>query len=173
MGAGSLAGALVAFVAWWAITAVRSTPGVWESYLYLGLLCGVAALVLGLAGGAMAGRFGDSQLAGGIVAVWVVLAVVTTVALPGISYLFVWPAIGGLVALAIASSGRGGGWLWMVAAAPAVVLTIPALDAFFQMAQPRPGNPDSDLTVAVAVVGLLVALVVGLVVPFLPARTQT
>jgi membrane protease YdiL (CAAX protease family) len=120
-------------------------------------------------GGALAGRHTDGDLATGIVAVWVVLGAVTTVVLPGFSFLFIWPALAGVLALAGSSSGRLGGWLWLVVAAPAVVLAIPALDAFFQMAQPRPGNPNSDLTVAVTLVGLLAALVVGLVVPFRPA----
>jgi hypothetical protein len=163
---GSSAAALGVFIAWWGITAIRSTPGLWESYLYLVVLCGLAALVLAFLAGTLAGRFGDSELATGIVGVWVVLAAVTTVGLPGFSYLFIWPALGGLVALAGSSSGRFGGRLWPVVAAPAVILAIPALDAFFQMAQPRPGNPDSDLTVAVALIGLLAALIVGLVVPF-------
>jgi hypothetical protein len=163
---GSLAAALGVFIAWWGITAIRSTPGLWESYLYLVLMCGLAALVLAFVGGALTGRFGDSELATGIVGVWVLLGTATTIGLPGFSYLFIWPALGGLVALAGSSSGRFGGRLWPVVAAPAVVLAIPALDAFFQMAQPRPGNPDSDLTAAVALIGLLAALIVGLVVPF-------
>ncbi len=166
--AGSVAAALAVFVTWWALTAVRSTPGVWESYLYLALLSAMAAGVLSVVGGSLAGRFADFELAAGIVGVWMTLGVVTTFVLPGFSYLFIWPALGGVVALAGNSSGRLGGWLWLVVAAPAVVLAIPALDAFFQMAQPRPGNPDSDLTAAVALVGLLVALIVGLVVPFRP-----
>jgi hypothetical protein len=164
--AGSIAAALAVFVAWWALTSVRSTPGIWESYLYLGVLSIIAAAVLSYIGGALAGRYADSELATGIVAVWVVLGAVFTVVLPGFSYLLVWPALAALVALAGSSSGRLGGWLWLVVAAPAVVLAIPALDAFFQMAQPRPGNPDSDLTATVTLVGFLAALVIGLIVPF-------
>jgi hypothetical protein len=173
MSAGSIAAALVVFVAWWILAAVRSTPGIWESYVYLALLCVLAAVTLSFVGGAISGRFSDFELATGIVAVWVVFGVSTTIVLPGFSYLFIWPALGGVVALAGSSSGRFGGRLWPVVAAPAVVLAIPALDAFFQMAQPRPGNPDSDLTVAVALVGLLAAAVIGLVVPFAsrPQRT--
>ncbi len=166
--AGSVAAALVVFSVWWALTAVRSTPGIWESYAYLALLCAAAAVVLSFVGGAVAGRYADAELATGIVMVWVVLGAVTTIVLPGFSYLFIWPALGGVVALAGNSSGRLSGWLWLVAAAPAVVLAIPALDAFFQMAQPRPGNPDSDLTASVALVGLLVALIIGLVVSLRP-----
>lgn len=164
--AGSMAAALVVFIVWWAFTAVRSTPGVWESYLYLALLCVAAAAAFSFVGGALAGRFADAELATGIVAVWVVLGAVTTVVLPGFSYLFIWPALGALMALAWSSSRRPTGRLWVLVAAPAVVLTIPALDVFFQMAQPRPGNPDSDLTATVTLVGLLTALVIGLIVPF-------
>ena len=166
--AGSIAAALVVFLVWWALTAVRSTPRIWESFAYLAVLCVVATMVLSFVGGALAGSFSDIELGTGIVAVWVTLGAVTTFVLPGFSYLFIWPALGGVIALAGNSSGRYGGWLWLVVAAPAVVLAIPALDAFFQMAQPRPGNPDSDLTAAVTLVGFLAALVVGLIVPFRP-----
>jgi hypothetical protein len=170
--AGSVASALAVFATWWALTSIRITPGIWESYLYLALLVVLAAVVLSFVGGALAGPFGDAELATGIVAVWVVLGVVTTIVLPGFSYLFIWPALGGVVALAGSSSGRLRDWLWLVVAAPAVVLVIPALDAFFQMAQPRPGNPDSSLTVTVTLVGFLAALLIGLVVPFRPGASR-
>jgi hypothetical protein len=169
---GSMAAALVVYAVWWLFTAVRSTPGVWESYAYLVVLFGVAGIVLSFVGGAVAGRYTDFELSAGIVLVWVVLAVVTAGAMPGFSYLFFWPALGGVIALGLNTSGRFGTWLWLVVAAPAVVLSIPALDAFFQMAQPRPGNPDSDLTETVAVVALLSALVIGLIVPFLSAARR-
>ena len=167
---GSMASALVVWATWWALTAVRPTPGLWESYLYLALMCVAAVAVLSFVGGAVAGPHTDSELSIGIVAVWALLAAVTSFVIPGFSYLFVWPALGGLVALAVSWFGRVTGWLWLAVAAPAVVLSIPALDFFFQMAQPRPGNPDSTLIETAAVVGLLVALVVGLIVPFLPHR---
>lgn len=169
--AGSVASAIAVFLAWWALTAVRSTPGMWESYVYLALLCGVAAVVFTSVCGALAGRSPHVRLGTGIVGAWVVLGVVTTIALPGFSYLFVWPALAGVAALAGSSSRRFGDWLWLVVAAPALFLAIPALDVFFQMAQPRPGNPDSDLTATAGVVGLFVALILGLILPFLPRRT--
>jgi hypothetical protein len=164
---GSLAAGLVAYAAWWMLTAVRSTMGVWESYAYFAVVVALAALVLAFVGGAVAGRFSDSDLATGIVAVWVLLAVATAVSVPGFSYLFFWPALAALPALVWRSSGRSGNWLWLIVAAPAVILTIPVLDVFFQMAQPRPGNLDSALTETAAVVAWLAAMVIGLIVPFL------
>lgn len=168
--AGSLAACLAAYATWWLFTAVRSTMGVWESYGYLMVLLALVALVLSLAGGAVAGRYSDSELAGGIVSVWVLLALATALTVPGFSYLFLWPALGAVIALASTSSGRFGNWLWLVVAVPAVILTIPALDVFYQMAQPRPGNVDSQLLETVVVVAFVAALVIGLIVPFLPRR---
>ncbi len=164
--AGGLAAGFVAYAAWWLFTAVRSTMGVWESYAYFAVVVALAGLVLAFAGGAVAGGYSDSDLATGIVAVWVLLAIATALAVPGFSYLFLWPAVGALIATAWRSTGRGGNWLWLVVAAPAVILMVPALDVFFQMAQPRPGNPDSQLVEAIAIVAFLAALVVGLIVPF-------
>ena len=41
----------------------------------------------------------------------------------------------------------------------ALVLLVPAIDTFFQFAQPRPGNPDSEILWTIAVPVLLLALV--------------
>jgi hypothetical protein len=54
------------------------------------------------------------------------------------------------------------------AAGAAVLLMAPAIDIFFQFAQPRPGNPDSQILFIVAVPIGLFALVAELVRTFQP-----
>ena len=57
-------------------------------------------------------------------------------------------------------------------ALPTVALSVPVLDTFYQLGQPRPGNIDSQLLDMVAGVGLIVALAAGLLIPHLRrART--
>lgn len=165
---GAVAAGVVGFVAWWGLTSIRTTPGVWEAFAYLAVIVALSGAALSFAGGAVAGRRADAELAWGIVLVWVALAVATAFALPGLGYLFVWPGLAGVGALGWRLRRSAANWLWIVVGAPAVVLAVPALEVFFQMAQPRPGNPDSDLTASVVVVSLLAALVMALVAPFLP-----
>ena len=43
-----------------------------------------------------------------------------------------------------------------------LVLLVPAIDIFYQLAQPRPGNPDSEILSLIAIPVLLLALVVEL-----------
>lgn len=95
-------------------------------------------------------------------ALWTLLALVTAFALPGFSYLFVWPALAGAVAILwrpldhASAVGR-----FAVVAAPTLLLMTPAVDALWQFAQPRPGNPDSQMTAAAVVPLLLGALAVA------------
>lgn len=74
---------------------------------------------------------------------------------PGIGCLFVWPAL--LWAL-LAWWPRSGRWGEMGAAAITLVLLVPAIDVFFQMAQPRPGNPNSQLLPAIVVPVILMVM---------------
>jgi hypothetical protein len=160
-----LVAVLVATLLWKALTGLRRSPGVVESYLYLGgllALCGG----IGLATFRRARRPGtDRDTAGGIVLVWVVMAVATAWLLPRASYLFVWPAIAGSLALMVVplSSYRRIAALALVSI-PSTVLVLPAIETFFQMAMPRPGNPDSEIVETIAVSLLLAVLTAGLVV---------
>jgi hypothetical protein len=47
---------------------------------------------------------------------------------------------------------------WALVGGTTVVLLVPAVDIFYQLAQPRPGNPDSQVLSFVAVPVLLLAL---------------
>ena len=43
-----------------------------------------------------------------------------------------------------------------------MVALVPAIDIFYQLAQPRPGNPDSEILAFIAIPVVLLALVVEL-----------
>jgi hypothetical protein len=47
-----------------------------------------------------------------------------------------------------------------------LVLLIPAIDTFYQLAQPRPGNPDSQIPAVVVIPALLIAMTIELVAAF-------
>ncbi len=85
---------------------------------------------------------------------------------------FVWPALAATLVsgLRILRPPAPSGWwgrlgAFALVAVPTVVLMVPMLDTFHQLAQPRPGNPDSQLLDMAALVGLVAALVTGLLLP--------
>jgi hypothetical protein len=165
--AAGLLAIILATLAWLGIVAVRSTPGLIESYGYLvAILTGAALLARKLA---IAGRNNPAKV--GIVLIWTTLALLMGLTMPGTSYLFAWPALAAAGALmwnpesVIQSNLR----LAMVAA-PTLLLTIPAVDMFFLMAQPRPGNPDSEIPSAVAGAVLVALLALALIWTVWPHR---
>ena len=78
--------------------------------------------------------------------VWLVFAIITGAVLPGMSYLFVWSAMGASAIMLIRAGSRVVRW-WLssvglvVVAGPTLVVMTPPVDTLFQMALPRPGNP--------------------------------
>lgn len=82
------------------------------------------------------------------------------------SYLFVWPALVGGVTLLWqtwpAANRRWQPILSVPVVGTALVLLVPAIDTFYQLAQPRPGNPDSEILFLVAIPIMLLALLVEL-----------
>lgn len=155
---------IVTTLVWKGLTGFRQSPGAVESYLYLfGLLTLSAGIWPAIFRGAPH-RPAKIDIAGAVVLAWVVLAVATGFLAPGISYLFAWPAlVGSLVLLAPPARGRSRMWVPGLIAFPALVLVVPAMYVFFQMAMPRPGNTDSQMVEVIAVVILLATLVGGLV----------
>lgn len=163
-----LAVATVATLMWLGVAGLRPSMGVFESYVYLVLL------VL-LSGGAWTllqrhrRRAGSpNNLFAGTAMVWVVFAFLTSAWLPGTSYLFVWTALGASVAMLLRLSGwKEHSWTQLaglaLVATPALVLMVPAVDMFFQMSLPRPGNTDSELTAVVGGATLLAFVVIALV----------
>jgi hypothetical protein len=158
---------LASTVVWIFFSKARQTPAVGESYAYLFALLALSAGLGALIWRGAKRRWGNLDASASVVLVWVALAVVTSVLLPGASYLFVWPALGGAIAL-IWSAGAhpepASRFVpLLLVAAPSLILIVPAVDTFFLMALPRPGNPDSDLVETIAVVIFLAVLVVALI----------
>ena len=145
----------------------RGTLGAAESYLYL---AGLLVLTAGIGAGVARltrRHIGTGPDATGVLAVWWGLGLLTAILAPGIGYLFVWPALaGGLTLLWRLEGSRHRWWqlVRLVLAAPtALLLLVPAIDSFYQWAQPRPGNPDSEILSLIAVPVMLLALVVELI----------
>jgi len=154
--------ATLALAAWSTIARARPGIGIAEAYLYLGILIlmvGVIGLTVGMVGRRLAA---PRQDAGGVVIVWGLMGTLGTLAAPELAYPLVLPA---LVAALLLLVPRERAHVWSSAARPsiagavALVLLIPPIDTFFQLAQPRPGNPDSELIPIIVIpVALLVLL---------------
>jgi hypothetical protein len=165
---GCLVGGALGTLAWLGLTSLRPTPAVMESYAYLAALTAIAALACRAAHrvGDPGGNRWDRLI--GVTAVWAGLALAVGLAAPRIGYLFVWPGLAAAAAAAIRTGTRPTRLLHHIGfaalvATPASVLLLPAVDVFFQIAQPRPGNPDSQLTAMILVPLLLGALAIELV----------
>jgi hypothetical protein len=67
----------------------------------------------------------------------------------------------------------GDGVQWVgaaVASFAAVVLAVPVIDILFQFAQPRPGNPDSEVLAAVSIPVAYIVLLIELLTSMRPQR---
>ncbi|MCJ7712164.1 MAG: M28 family peptidase, partial [Chloroflexi bacterium] len=157
---------LLAAVAWTVLATERSTMGVGESYLYLVLGLAMTVGIAIVVGRLLRRRDEPDPVA--VVAIWWVLALLTAATAPGFSYLFGWPALAGGLVLLWRSWARGRARPWEELAGFALVvgvtlvLLVPAIDTFYQLVQPRPGNPDSQMLAIVVVPVVLIALVVEL-----------
>jgi hypothetical protein len=137
--------------------------GLWEGYLYLALLA-LGVLGIGRLVASGAGRLFAAQAhLAGIVAIWAVVGLLAVLAAPDLGYPLVWPALVGTVVLIVSAPSRGWWWssvrLWMVGAL-VLVLVVPPIDTFFQLAQPRPGNPDSELIPIIIIPTALLVLAI-------------
>ena len=157
---GAIAAGLVAAVIWTAYTGIRSTPGVVESYLYLGLFVALAGAAIDAFHRIRRRSTNASEHAVAVIGLWAALALIVGLVAPATGYLFVWPAIAAAVTVgagALLSPART--WQrWALAtfvAVPTMVVMVPAVDVFFQFAMPRPGNPDSTIPAMIAVAVLL------------------
>lgn len=166
----ALASSAVAVGIWTLLAGWRNTMGIAEGTLYLvGLIALAAGIGTGLAR-VFKRRVGTGPDALGVALCCWVLGLLTTLMAPGISPLFVWPALAAGVVVVARSPGSSGRWThlvsWVVVSGTALVLSIPAIDAFFQLAQPRPGNPDSEILATILVPILLASLAIELLRAF-------
>lgn len=162
----ALVASSIAVPLWTAIGRSRPSMGIAESYAYLGAFAGLCALLEGL----VSRLFRRHVTAGhdllGTLLVWWMLGLAGTLLAPGTSYLFIWPSLaGGLVLLL--RRGRGFSCLRRavgegVLAGITLLLVVPAIDFFYQLAQPRPGNPDSEVLLTIIIPVALLALTLDL-----------
>jgi len=180
--AGSLLGlalgaAVVSDLVWRLILAVfwrNDGPSVVASLVVLAVLIAVVAALAYTCQRWLTRRIGGLEMETGGIVIWWLIALLASLLFPGAAYVFAWPALAATLVTGL-SSGRGfavSGW-WgrlgtlALVAMPAVVLSVPVLDTFYQLGQPRPGNTDSQLLDMVALVGLFMALAAGLLIPHL------
>ncbi len=117
-----------------------------------------------------------SDLVGGIALIWALLCLTTGIWLAQVSYLFVWPALAAGLAVLIARFSETPFWRLVslgVVLLPTAIVLIPALDSLSQLATPRPGNPDSDLTGTIAAPLLIFLVAVGLIHLAMASRPAT
>jgi len=157
--------AIIGVLVWIVVSRLRPDMGVVEGYLSLASF----VLVLGLVLGWRQRRSRSGHSAAGAALLWWLLALAATLIGLGTSLLFALPALLATVALVLRrgpARGEPAVTLVVVAealtSAVAIVLLIPAIDVFFQFAQPRPGNPDSELlwmmAIPLTLVGMLIEL---------------
>jgi hypothetical protein len=156
--------AVVSTLVWVGLVNLRPEMGMVEGYAYLVVLIGLTGGAWYVAQRRSAARGGDA--AGGVLIVWLLFALLLGSFLPAVGYLFVWPAIAVGVAELIAARSRSY-WAELTGVVIVVLTTfvvlVPAIDVFFSFASPRPGNPDSEMPVAIVVPVMLAFLAIGLV----------
>ncbi len=155
-------------VVWVVVAGWRDTMDLAESNLYLVALVGLSAapVIWSVAGRRTVLPRLDAV---GVAGTWWVLGALVALAAPGASYLFALPAlVTTITLLVLARTPRG--WSAMASGVMLVtlVLVVPAIDVFYQFAQPRPGNPSSQVLWIVTVPVLLASLVAQLAVVLRP-----
>jgi len=181
-GAGSLLGlalgaAVVSDLVWRLVLAVfwrDDGPSVAASLVVLAVLVAVVAAPAYACHRWLTRRIGGLEMEAGGIVIWWLIALLASLLLPGAAYVFAWPALAATLVTGL-RRWRGfavSGW-WerlgtlALVAMPTVVLSVPVLDTFYQLGQPRPGNTDSQVVDMVALVGLFMALAAGLLIPHL------
>jgi hypothetical protein len=157
---------------WTPLGGWRSSMGVEEGYVYLALLALLTLAVSWVLARLPRRRASVASSRLGVVGTFSVLAVLAGVFVPGASYLFTWPALLGSLLLQ-RDPKRAGNAIWKhvrlcLVSAVATVLLVPAIDFLFQFANPRPGNPDSQVLAMIAVPALLISLESELLRAFWP-----
>jgi hypothetical protein len=148
----ALAAVAVSAFVWTGIVNVRPEMGLAEGYVYLAALIGLTGAGWHIV--QRRARSRESDIAGGLLLVLLVLALLSGSFLPAVGYLFVWPAIA--LGIAEIATARGRNYGARLASVIAVALTtfivlVPAVDIFFSLASPRPGNPGSEMPATIVV----------------------
>jgi hypothetical protein len=156
--------AVLATLAWTIIVRQRNMMGIAESYLYLAAFLIMSAVIGSALARLTKGKLSWHRSGVGVTLVWSVLGLASAFAAPGTSYLFSWPSLLASLTLLLPLTIAHRGWpLWTLPALiSALVVLTPAIDTFYQLAQPRPGNPDSELIPIVMLPVLMMGLLTEL-----------
>jgi len=157
---------------WILLAGWRSTMGVVESYAYL---AGFTLLTLAIGWGTarLTKRgIGTGSDAVGVATLWWALGLLLAIGAPGAGYLLAWPALIAGIALMVRLPQTGFfGWRlcrWIAVSLTTLAVLVPAIDFFYQFAQPRPGNPGSQVLAAIVVPILLISLAMEMLRAFYP-----
>lgn len=136
--------AAIVMLSWWLISTVQRSAGrslmddLYRSKLYLAGFVLVAVAVTAALYNLYRRRVSTENLSAGALLFWLILLVLTSVAIPGGSYLLLWPLLFGLAALAFLLVSRAEGanpLLRFVAlalcAVPGIVLIVPIIYQVF------------------------------------------
>ena len=158
---------LVVSLVWWLVRLLSpslhnfTAGGWWGSGFHLAAALGLALAVV-VAWRALLRRFTAMELLAGWLVWWALLALLTAEALPGLSYLFVWPLLAGALVGLLVALRPGRDWLPPVAAAVvALVLAAPVaawLWVYTGRAEAMMGLPMAALPVVFCLPALMVAL---------------
>jgi hypothetical protein len=141
---------------WMVIAAARPTLGGTEGYFYFAVLIAAAGTAI-----ARSNRGSNLQPTVGALLPWMALTALTALVGVGFSYLFAWPVLAAAIALWWRSDSVTQQTLrFSLVALVTLVVTVPMIDIFLQLAYPRPGNSDSSIP-AVVLLPLLLALMVA------------
>ena len=161
---------VVVTLVWWLVRFLSpglhnfTAGGWWGSGFYLAAVLGMA---LAIAAGwrAILHRFAPIELLGGWLVWWALLALLTASALPGLSYLFVWPLLVGALTGLLVTLRSGGDWRRVippVAAAAAAMLVAAPVAAWMWIytgrAEAMMGLPMAALPVVFAMPSLLLVV---------------
>jgi hypothetical protein len=162
--------ALVAGLVWTVLAGWRTSMSLAESYAYLVVLVALSVVIVAAAARLGRRRVDLGARVAGVVAAWWGLGLLVTILSPGLGYLFAWPALAGGIALLASSPDASHPWwqaLWLVlVVGPTLVIIAPAIDTFYQLAQPRPGNLDSQILPVIIIPAMLLVMVVALIAAF-------
>lgn len=162
---------------WIGLASWRSAMRPGEGYVHLGALILLCMAIVAAVARRKSRRIPQDPDAVGALLLWWTLALVSAALAPEMSYLFAWPTLAGALALLCRSSSNSHYWprlaRFALVAVTALVLLVPAIDVFFQLAQPRPGNSDSQALPIIVVPILLIMLTLELVRAFRPSTAPS
>ncbi len=169
--------AIVAVPVWLAIANWRTTMASPEAYGYLivlALLIGASTLALR---SRLVGSFNRPDSRAEVIVMFWVLGVAATLFGAEVGYLFALPAVVATLSGSTQSLESRNFWIRTIrslaAVATSMIVLVPAIDIFFQLAQPRRGNVGSELLWMIAIPAFLLALLAAELSAFRPRVEAT